>query len=349
MAIVAQKKKTVKSWLELWETGRTLKRSFNEQMGCIREVYQYLDSTLQTPDYAPAEYRVSLGKIPDNFFSARKNIFSTLFHASYLLLDIPLERRLLYGKLNHLFRIWVTSADNLLDKEDKVVVPLEMAGQSTIMRQVISIMAADRVMKRLLDEAVAAGTINARQAFQLSERSLQVLLPSAAQEATEEGGITERPDPAYVLSTIHVLKTGILFNIPFLGPDLIEHQLDPRRLADLKQALLDFGLGCQLLDDLRDMAKDVLDKRHNYVLSVLARDKNPILAAWEQMPLNPDDRLYRDVPQATLPTLKLALRYLRGSLLTLETFGLGIRKLAAGDMAESMLTLLDLEDLRHAC
>jgi hypothetical protein len=40
---------------------------------------------------------------------------------------------------------------------------------------------------------------------------------------------------------------------------------------------------------------------------------------------------------------------LRGSLLTLETFGLGIRKLAAGDMAESMLTLLDLEDLRHAC
>ncbi len=349
MAFAAGEKKTVKSWLELWETGRTLKRSFDEQMACIREVYRHLDGTLQTPDYAPEEYRVALAPVPDHFYSVRKNIFSTLFHASYLLLDIPLERRLLYGKLNHLFRIWVTSADNLLDKEDKVVVPLQMAGQSTIMRQVIAIMAADRVMKRLLDEAVAAGTITAGEAHLLSERSLQVLLPSAAQEATEEGGISERPDPAYVLSTIHVLKTGILFNIPFLGPDLIENRLDRGRLEELKQALLDFGLGCQLLDDLRDMAKDFLEGRHNYVLSILSREGNPVLQAWEKLPLQPDDRLYREVPHAALPTLKLALGRLRGSLLTLESFGLGIRKLAACDMACSMLSILDLEDLRHAC
>jgi hypothetical protein len=349
MTFAAGEKKTVKSWLELWETGRTLKRSFDEQMACIREVYRHLDGTLQTPDYAPEEYRVALAPVPDNFYSVRKNIFSTLFHASYLLLDVPLERRLLYGKLNHLFRIWVTSADNLLDKEDKVVVPLQMAGQSTIMRQIIAIMAADRVMKRLLDEAVAAGTITSHQAHLLAERSLQVLLPSAAQEATEEGGITERPDPAYVLSTIHVLKTGILFNIPFLGPDLIENRLDRRRLEELKQALLDFGLGCQLLDDLRDMARDFVEGRHNYVLSILSREKNPLLESWGKLPLKPDDRLYREVPHAALPTLKLALARLRSSLLALESFGLGIRKLSACDMACSMLSILDLEDLRHAC
>lgn len=342
-------KKTVKSWLELWETGRTLKRSFNEQMACIREVYRLLDLTLRTPDYAPEEYRVSLAPIPDHFYSVRKNIFSSLFHASYLLLDIPLERRMLYGKLNHLFRIWVTSADNLLDKEDKVVVPLQMAGQSAIMRQVIAIMAADRVMKQILDGAVADGTINTSQSHLLAERSLQVLLPSAAQEATEEGGISERPDPAYVLSTIHVLKTGILFNIPFLGPDFIEHQVDQGRMAELKQALLNFGLGCQLLDDLRDMARDYLEKRHNYVLSVLYQEKHSILTTWATLPLRPEDRLYQDVPHATLPTLKLALQYLRGSLLTLESLGLGIRKLTTDDLATSMLSVLDLEDLRHAC
>jgi hypothetical protein len=349
MALIDKKKKTVKNWLELWETGLTLKRSFDEQMNCIREVYRHLEGILQTPDYAPDEYQVSLAKIPDHFYSVRKNIFSTLFHACYLLLGISPERRLLYGKLNHLFRIWVTSADNLLDKEDKVVVPLQMAGQSTIMRQVISIMAADRVMKHLLDDAVRCKTIDYHQARLLSENTLQVLLPSAAQEATEEGGITERPDPDYVLSTIHVLKTGILFNIPFLGPDLIEERLDQSRLAELKQALLNFGLGCQLLDDLRDLAKDIMEKRHNYVLSLLAMEKNPILTDWEHRTLHPDDRLYNEVPQAALPTLKLALRHLRGSLLTLETCGLGIRRFATDNMAASMLTLLDLEDLRHAC
>ncbi|MEZ4599920.1 MAG: hypothetical protein R2940_09030 [Syntrophotaleaceae bacterium] len=347
--MVIPARKTVKNWVELWETGRILKSSFDEQKICIRDVYQLLDQILQTPEYTPVEYRVSLADIPNHFFSVRKNVFSTLFHASYLLLDIPLQRRLLYGKLNHLFRIWVTSADNLLDKEDKVVVPLEMAGQSTIMRQVIAIMAADRVMKHLLDDAVAAGTIDSVQSRLLSDRSLQVLLPSAAQEASEEGGIVERPDPEYVLSTIHVLKTGILFNIPFLGPDLIEDQLDQDRVAGLKKALLDFGLGCQLLDDLRDLAKDYLEKRHNYVLSILAREKNPVLIQWQERLLQPNDRLYHEVPQAACPTLRLALQLLRGSLKSLEDLGLGIRKLSKNDMAASMLTLLDLEDLQYAC
>ncbi len=339
----------VTSWLDLWQTGRTLKRSFKEQMGCIREVYQLLDETIQSPDHAPADYRVALGAIPKQFYTLRKNIFSTLFHTSYHLLDLPLERRLLYGKLNHLFRIWVTSADNLLDKEDKQVVPLAMPGRSEVMRQVVAIMAADRVLKKLLDEAVSGGVIDAGQARQLAESSLQVLLPSAALEASEEGGIGARPDPAHMLSTIHVLKTGILFHVPFLGPDLIEPNIDRRRLADLKEALLKFGLGCQLLDDLRDLAKDFIERRHNYLLSVLEQQQHPILQVWQNRSLDSDARLYKEVPEATLTTARLALQYLKDSLAALTQLGLGIQPLSADRMACSMLTILDLEDLRHAC
>lgn len=337
------------SWLDLWRTGKTLKSSFAEQMDCIREVYYLLDETIQTPNHAPASYRVTMGTIPDQFYTLRKNIFSTLFHTSYHLLDLPRERRLLYGKLNHLFRIWVTSADNLLDEEDKEVVPLTMPGQSPIMRQVVAIMAADRVLKKLLDEAVNDEVINADQARQLADSSLQVLLPSAALEASEEGGLRQRPAPAYVLSTIHVLKTGILFHVPFLGPDLIEPQIDQRRLAELKQALLHFGLGCQLLDDLRDLARDFIEGRHNYVLSTLEQQQHPILQTWRQRPLTTDARLYQEVPQASLPTVRLALQYLKESLTALKQLGLGIPLLSTDRMACSMLTILDLEDLRHAC
>ncbi len=337
------------SWLDLWRTGKTLRSSFAEQVDCIREVYRLLNETIQTPSHAPASYRITMGNIPDKYYTLRKNIFSTLFHTSYHLLDLPQERRLLYGKLNHLFRIWVTSADNLLDKEDKEVVPLNMPKESPIMRQVVAIMAADRVLKKLLDEAVANKVINTGQARQLADSSLQVLLPSAALEASEEGGLGKRPAPAYVLSTIHVLKTGILFHIPFLGPDLLEPQIDQQRLAELKQALLHFGLGCQLLDDLRDLARDFIENRHNYVLSILEQEQHPVLQSWKKRPLSADERLYQEVPKASLPTVRLAMQYLSESLTTLKQLGLGIPLLSTDRMACSMLSILDLEDLRHAC
>lgn len=340
---------TAAGWIDLWRTGKTLRSSFAEQMDCIREVYSLLDETIQTPDHAPASYHITMGIIPDKFYTLRKNIFSTLFHTSYHLLDLPRERRLLYGKLNHLFRIWVTSADNLLDEEDKEVVPLTMPGQSPVMRQVVAIMAADRVLKKLLDGAVENKVINTVQARQLADSSLQVLLPSAALEASEEGGLSNRPSPDYVLSTIHVLKTGILFHVPFLGPDLIETQIDQQRLTELKQALLHFGLGCQLLDDLRDLARDFIEGRHNYVLSILEQEQHPILESWQKAPLTANARLYHEVPQASLPTVRLAMQYLKESLTALKNLGLGIPLLSTDRMACSMLTILDLEDLRHAC
>jgi hypothetical protein len=110
-----------------------------------------------------------------------------------------------------------------------------MPGASRVMREVVAVMTADRILTRLLDEAVEAETITRRQAGAVTDASLRNLLPSAAQEASEEGGITDRPTPAYVLDTVHLLKTGLLFNIPFTGVDLIEETIDRDRLARIKQ------------------------------------------------------------------------------------------------------------------
>jgi hypothetical protein len=336
-------------WLDLWETGRIMRRAFAEQRQSMRAVYTMLDKTLDTPEGTPGEFRVRMGEVPDTFYKRRKNLFSALFQATYQILDIDPDRRLLYGKLNHLFRIWVTGADNLLDNENKVVVPLAMAGKSQIMNQVVAIMAADRVLHHLLEEGVQEGIIPADKATLLGDRALQILLPSAAQEASEEGGIEHRPAPGYVLNTIHVLKTGLLFHIPFVGPETLDTHLDRDRLKTVKDALLRFGLGCQLLDDLRDMARDFVEKRHNYVLSILACEKHPILQLWESRHVDPDERLYREAPHAVLPTLRLALDMLRGALGTLAVNGLNLGHDRGREMACSMLNILDLEDLSHAC
>ena len=326
-----------------------LAQAFSEQEACMRSVYAIAGELIRPPAGSPAEYSVRMGEIPASFFTARKNIFSTLFYSTYLALGIPQPRRLLYGKMNHLFRIWVTSADNLLDNEDKCVLPLAMPGTARVMREVVALMAADRVLGRLLNDAVAEGTLTARQADALSDESLRCLLPSAAQEASEEGGVTSRPAPEYVLETIHVLKTGLLFNIPFTGVDLIETEIDGGRLARIKQALLAFGGGCQILDDVRDIARDFVENRHNYVLSVLVRDRPDVLEGWSRRDIKAGDRLYFDVLPVSLAAARLGYQRLTAACSVLQEERVIVSGAPVARMACSMFTALDLEDLAYAC
>ncbi len=338
----------MKSWTDLWKAGRVFKAAFEEQRLAIESVYGAADNILRVSADTPPEYAVSMEPIPDSFYTLRKNIFSTLFQSMYHLMDCAPQHRLFYGKLIHLFRIWVTSADNLLDEEDKVVIPIQMPGSSRVMRQVVSIMTADRIFQRLLAEGQEAGVLNATQAAELSERSLQILLPSAAQEASEEEGITDRPDPETVLSVIHRYKTGILFNVAFLAPEIVEPHLDRARAEALKEALLQFGIGCQVLDDIRDLARDHIEKRHNYLLSSLWQTEPEFSQSLQNRTMHPDDRLYLEVPQVTLPAARLGFGMMRDGLATLGEMGLGIRPRLAENLAASMFKVLDLKDVKYA-
>lgn len=338
----------MKTWTELWNAGRTFKAAFDEQRIAIESVYRIAGEVLRVPDGTPAEYAVSPAPVPDEFYTLRKNIFSTLFQSAYHLMECAPQHRLFYGKLIHLFRIWVTSADNLLDDEDKVVIPIQMPGSSRVMRQVVSIMTADRILQRLLAEGTASGALSPAQAQELSERSLQILLPSAAQEAGEEQGITVRPDPEYVVNVIHRYKTGILFNVAFLAPEIVEPQLDRRRAAALKEALLQFGIGCQILDDIRDMARDHIERRHNVLLSELWKNQPGFFQGLENRELAVTDRLYLEVLPVALPAARRGFGMMRDGLAALGGLGLGIGTKTAERLAGSMFTALDLRDLNYA-
>ena len=335
------------SWKTLFETGRIARAALREQQECIRAVHARLAPFLASPADTPAGFVVRPAPLPEANLAWRKNLFSTLFQSVYHLMDVPAPRRMLYGKLIHLFRIWVTSADNLLDGEDKVVVPVSMPGSARVMRQVIAIMAADRVLQEILNEAVDQHVLSPVQRDALSRESLRRLLPSAAQEATEEGGIAARPPPEEVLGVIHRLKTGLLFNVAFVGPEIAE-PLASARTARLREGLMDFGLGCQILDDVRDMARDLLEKRHNYVLSVLAHQAPDRLDDLSAVAQSVSDRLYLDVPQYALPAARRGFDLLASGLRTLGEAGLGYDGAQAESMARAMFPVLDLEGLEIA-
>jgi len=337
----------INTWKALFATGRIGWRALGEQQTCIRDVHARLAPYLKTPEDTPDEFSVQPAPLPKAWLEWRKNIFSTLFQSVYHLMEIPEPRRLLYGKLICLFRIWVTSADNLLDEEDKDVVAMKLPGSARIMRQVIGVMAADRVLAELLREEVEKGTITAMQSRDLSRESLCRLLPSAAQEASEEGGITVRPPPEEVLQNIHRLKTGLLFNLAFVGPDRIEPGQNRVRTALLREGLMQIGLGCQLLDDIRDMARDLLEHRHNYVLSALAHEEPTVLERLTAQARTPADRLYLSAPHAVLPTARRGFDLLSTGLRALGDAGLGFDKDHADQMARAMFGFLDLEDLPY--
>lgn len=343
--LVANKGVWMKSVGNIWKQGQVLRSAFREHKVCMRSVYAMADDVLQSPAGTPAEFSISMDSIPASFYSVRKNLFSVLFMSIYMLLDVRQERRALYGKLNHLFRTWVTSADNLLDNESKVVIPLKINGESHVMREVVAIMTADRVLARVLSEAVRDGVISADESNMLSELSLQVLLPSAAQEASEESGVMVRPDPEYVFSTIHRYKTGLLFHIPLLGPESIECGINQDALISIKSGLMNFGLGCQLLDDVRDVGRDLRETRHNYVLSLLKKD---FPEKYERLvSATAPDRLYHHLPEVVMPTAKRGLSVMRQGLAELNDVGLGIETSSVDFLATSMFKVLDLEDLSY--
>jgi hypothetical protein len=334
--------------MAVWESVRILRQAFREQQAVVGEVHALAGAIVRSPPDTPAEFAVALDPLPDRLLTLRCNLFSTLFQSAYHLLEIDPGRRRLYGKLNYLFRIWVTGADNLLDQEDKITLPIRMPGQSRVMRQVVTIMAADRVLARLLNAAVSERRITAEEADILSEKSLQLLLPSAAQEASEEGGILDRPRPEYVLHTIHRLKTGLLFHLPFLGPELIERGVDRRKMMAMKDALMKLGLGCQLLDDIRDMARDHRERRQNYVLSCLQWSADSYARVIDKRRPGVEERIYAEAPQVTLPAARLAMKYLRDGLAGMRLGGLAMRDSAIERLAGSLFEVLDLGELRHA-
>jgi len=325
-----------------------MRQAFHEQQACIHDVYDRMGPYLYSPSDTPAGYAVRPDRVPESFYTWRKNLFSTLFHSAYLLLNCPEPRRRLYGRLIHLYRIWVTSADNLLDDEDKVVVPLVIAGSSRVMRQVVALMAADRVLADILRDAVGDGTIDNRVAASLQRESLCRLLPSAAEEAAEEGGVGTRPDPEHVLEVIHRLKTGLLFNIAFAGPEIAEPYLAPARLEAIKTALMQFGLGCQLLDDVRDLGKDLREQRHNYLLSWLTHHQPETLPALTDRAAAGADRLYLHTPRLAAMAAERGLQMMREGLTQLGQEGLDFGHKEADRMARFMFTMLDLKELAHA-
>jgi hypothetical protein len=211
---------------------------------------------------------IALHDPPEGYFSLENNFFSAMFLYSYYPPGIAPSRRVLYATVNQCFRGMVTGCDNLLDDEYKRTLETDLPVKAWRFRSVLDIMVSEHVLFTLLTRAARQGVISEDRLLTAVNAALRSLTRSGAQEAGEEGGTAEVLSPESILTKIHHYKTGILFQSPWAVPTILE-TLDASVTKPIQEGLYRIGIGCQIMDDLADLRRDALQKRHNYLVSLI--------------------------------------------------------------------------------
>jgi len=167
----------------------------------------------------------------------------------------------------------VTGCDNLLDDEYKPTLQTDIPATGHRFRSVVDIMVSDRVLFQILLEAARRGEFALDQVPLATAASMETMTRSGIEEAGEEGGVADILLPGEILSTVHHYKTGILFQCPWDIPLAIE-TIDQAQLSPLLEGLYHIGMGCQIMDDMVDMAVDVRARKHNYMVSLIHHGAN---------------------------------------------------------------------------
>jgi hypothetical protein len=211
---------------------------------------------------------VALQDPPEGYFALENNFFSAMFMYSYYRLEIPPHRRILYASINQCFRGMVTGCDNLLDDEYKRTLETNLPAKAWRFRSVLDIMVSEHVMFNLMVSSSRREEIPDVLLLPAVNAALKALTRSGAQEAGEEGGTAGALHPQKILNEIHHYKTGSLFEAPWAVPAVLE-TLEAEKTKRVMDGLYQIGIGCQILDDLVDLQRDAIQKRHNYVASLI--------------------------------------------------------------------------------
>ena len=245
--------------------------------------------------------------MPKEWSSLKRNYFSVLFIAIFHILEIPKERVKLYSRLNHCLRAWVTACDNLLDDELKEMFLTDLPESAQIFKSVHTLLVVDRIFFQFLLDAKREGTISDDEMEQLLKISLNSMVASGIEEANEEQGVEYNLTPQEVLDQIHIYKTGHLFTSPLAAPFALGDIKDLTQGEAIKDGLLNFGLGCQILDDLTDLGMDLACRKHNYIIAVVMQGEElsekehllQLMEAGSDDSFRDDIKLYRKFPAAT--------------------------------------------------
>lgn len=316
---------------------------------CLKAAFEEHKEVLR--DFHGAARRLLSGTVPmrpvsDELFTPERNFFSSLFLATLAALGLDARSRSLFGLVNQCLRATVTACDNLLDEDRREVFPFDLPGEGYRFKSVLTLMAADRLLAERIMEEVAAGRISAGQAQGLQRLSLTALVASGIEEHGEEEGVSASLSPDEILRSVHRIKTGLLFEAPVRIPESLGLVGGAASLF-ARRGLSDFGIGCQIIDDMADVALDLRQRRHNYVLALVAEASAGELATLRK--LQPESQEFVHLMEPFLGmAAEDAIRLLKKGLSRLSLSGLPISAAEQIVIAQDMFPLLLTKDLPKA-
>jgi hypothetical protein len=247
---------------------------------------------------------VKLKKLPPRLKKLRHNYFSVLFAACLIKLGIKGPRLSLYVRINHCLRAWVTACDNLLDNELKEMIQTDLPEAAHVFKSVHTLLVTDRVFFSFVFKALNEGIISREEVSTLVRVSLAAITESGKEEAGEEGGISFTDlTPEQIIGEVHSLKAGKLFLSPLAAPDALGDIRDREAFGHMQSGLYHFGIACQILDDLADLAIDMQDRKHNYLAAQITSgrdraERELFTSLLERKTIPGGTKLYRKFPEA---------------------------------------------------
>jgi hypothetical protein len=296
------------------------------QASAVRVVYDDLRSVLgpdfrTDPPHVPSAEEVST---PDGLRFLQEYFFLILFRSIFRALEVPEDRLGLYTELTFCIKGTITAADNIFDGQEKSLLPLRPHAGPRFM-SILQLMAFERLQRRTLDRAEEAGTVRREQTVAIQQALIDRMAAIGALEGSEEGGVSEIPEPDTMVEKVHRVRGGALFALAFAAPDVLEQGPGHERLRTAERAVAQLGTAFQIVDDLTDFEFDIGRRSHNLLTSQIHHrgsegERAALKAALATGVLEPEavESVFRGSARAVL---ERAYAEARASFATLDELG----------------------------
>jgi hypothetical protein len=246
------------------------------QAEAVRVVYGDLDEVLGSEFRTQAPHVPTSGEVstPAGLHFLQEYFFLILFRSIFRALEVPEARLRLYTELNFCIKGTITAADNIFDDQAKSLLPLRPHAGARFM-SILQLMAFERLQRCALDRAEAVGVLDRSSASAIQKALIDRMATIGMLEGSEEGGVSDIPQPEAMVSSVHRVRGGALFALAFAGPNVLEEGTVAERMRRAEAAVAQLGTAFQIVDDLTDFEFDIGRRSHNLLTSQIHHRGSP--------------------------------------------------------------------------
>ena len=204
----------------------------------------------------------------DNKKYFEKNFFSLFFLTLFKYLSIERNKIVDYGTILYLLRAIITATDNIIDREDKGTIELNIKSDREL-KNILIILFSQEILQSTFDNLT-----DGKNRKELSKKILDVMYDIANGEAAAKLNYYENyPSFEFIEREIHKKIGGELLGLSIDSAITIEE--DKREdLIIFRKAVVEVGMALQGLDDMTDVLEDIDDNRTNLFIAFLLESKD---------------------------------------------------------------------------